>query len=154
MIVNNPWFAIKTEGSKEMLVSRAIVRAGFEIFLATEIRSYRPTKKTRRRVCVEVILIPRIVFAWAPKGELDTLSGLRHATGIVRDGLLLPLAIPDAQMRTFMAYHAEWLERERKRQAAGQPAPKRKRKWLKLEENTLAEVAKEYFGVDELVAAA
>lgn len=145
-----PWFAVKTEPAKEGLVNRAIGKM-VETFLATEIRSYRPTNKTRRRICVEVVLIPRIVFALVPPPQIDVVSGLRYVTGIIRDSWERPLAIPDVQMRTFMAYHAEWLERERKRQEQGKPGPKRKRKYQKFEPDTLQSIAKELFGVEDIM---
>lgn len=57
------WRVVRVVTSREAVVNRALLRRGLETYLPMEVRSYRPSRHTKRRVCVEVPLIPGRLFA-------------------------------------------------------------------------------------------
>lgn len=144
------WRVVRIVTGKEAVVNRALLRRGIETYLPMEIRSYRPSKHTKRRVCTEVPLIPRVLFAALPV-EAPSLSKHRYVTGLQRDAAGELVAIPAVQMARFIEAHTEWLAEALRKAKGGEPGgrrTKRKAKWRTASPDVLKEIAAELFGVD------
>lgn len=132
-------------------MNRALLRRGLETYLPMEIRSYRPSKHTKRRVCTEVPLIPRVLFAALPV-EAPSLAKHRYVTGLQRDVAGELVTIPHWQMVSFMMAHQAWLAKALERAKGGKPEPrrtKRKGKGKPMTADVLKEIAAELFGVED-----
>lgn len=145
------WRVIRIVTGKEAVVNRALGRRNIETYLPMEIRSYRPSKHTKRRVPVEVPLIPRILFAQIPS-EAPSLASHRYVTGLQRDVFGELVAIPHRQMVWFMEAHRAWHAKALERVKGGKPEPrrtKRKGKGKPMTPESLKEIAAELFGVED-----
>lgn len=143
------WRVIRIVTGKEAVVNRALLRRGLETYLPMEIRSYRPSRHTKRRVCVEVPLIPRVLFVALPS-EAPSLSNHRYVTGLQRDAFGELVVIPHWQMVSFMMAHHTWLEEARRKAKSGTGGHGRpkKRKWTPLAApGALQTIMTELFGV-------
>lgn len=132
-------------------MNRAYIKRGLETYLPMEVRSYRPSKHTKRRVCTEVPLIPRVLFAALPS-EAPALARHRYVTGLQRDVAGELVTIPAAQMAQFTECHQKWLEeafRKAKGGELGGRRTKRKAKWRTASPAVLNEIMRDLFGVDD-----
>lgn len=141
------WRVIRIVTGKEAVVNRALLRRNLETYLPMEVRSYRPSKHTKRRVCMEVPLIPRVLFAALPV-EAPSLSKHRYVTGLQRDVTGELVTIPQRQMVSFMTAHQTWLCEQREKHRAGQAVKATKKKRSMSWEEGLKEIMKDLFNVD------
>lgn len=135
-------------------MNRAYIRRNIETYLPMEVRSYRPSKHTKRRVCTEAPLIPRVLFAALPV-EAPSLSKHRYVTGLQRDAAGELVTIPDVQMARFIECHQAWLAEARRKAKGGGAGDgrydrRKKRKWTPLDSpGALQTIMKELFGVED-----
>lgn len=151
------WHVARIVTGKEAVVNRAFIRRNLETYLPMEVRSYRPSKHTKRRVSVEVPLIPRILFAAIPSevtGEmLAMLTAHRYVTRLQRDVFGELVVIPHRQMVWFMEAHRAWVAKALERAKDGKAAPRRtkkKGKGVPMTPEVLKDIAVELFGVEDM----
>lgn len=132
------WLILRTDARKEPYVAQQLRNRGFDAWHPVQVIACRPaisrrvTAKAQLRAYREVAILPRRVFTSLPAAFLDDLQGMRHLVGVEFDADMLPVGIPDQQIRDFRAViDAE----NRAALALSQSASrKQKQKWRSLHE--------------------
>ena len=129
------WLILRTDARKEAYVASRIGKMGFAAWHPVQVIACRPaisrrvTAKAQLRAYREVAILPRRVFTSLPAAFLDDLQGMRHLVGVEFDADMLPVGIPDQQIKDFRAV----IDAENRAAVALSSAGKRqKQKWRSL----------------------
>jgi len=103
-------------------------------------------RKTRQRTITEHPAIPKCLFAAIPVALHGDLHRIRYFDHIERDGASVPLSVPAIQVSRFRDALTEWNDTETRRIQAGNRGKPEKKRWVRLEAQTLGEVMATMFG--------
>ena len=126
------WHVNRVEPGKEIRVALALGLLDIDIYVPTEVRSRRPTLKSRRHLAFKALLCPRMVFAAIPSPVDGKLAGLRYSRGLAMSPAAVAWQFEAWEVEQFKVAVDEWNTTERKRIEAGSRGRPTKRKWGRL----------------------
>lgn len=142
------YFIIRTRHGKERVVEKAITAMGFTAWTPVEVRAYRYRDIGRKQLTKlkECPVMPKTVLATVPRGLHGNLYQIRDFVRVDCDAALDPLKIPASHIEAFWETLDAWNARESARIMRGNRGKPEKKKWRKLEPQTLGAVMAEMFG--------
>lgn len=145
------YFIIRTRHGKEAVVEAAIRHMGFTAWTPAEVRPFRTAamRKTGTTGAVERPAIPKTLFAAIPEALHGDLYQIRDFVRVECDVACTALKIPANHIETFFETLEAWNARERHRITSGNRGRPEKKRWQKLEPQTMAAVLEQMFGISE-----